>query len=288
MVVIMVTMTIPAFAETTSSGDQTAATPTPAPSATPIPSPTATPTANNNVKLEKLKELLKKANAELLSIESRIRAAIEKAKDARDKKTQNDKKSPDNADSTQEKLQESLDKLDAQEKNELDSLKNDITKQTEYITKYKATLQQRLTNIDSNLQKQLADLDKKIAAATNDETKQKLQTLKEIIQKYAADQKVLLNKYINDLTAFWKEKQQLWEERLALLLRRQGIEKDFRIASITLKKNELAQYNANLPKEQLKTDAQIEKEIRDKFQKNIETLKKRIQEIQSQITKLSE
>ena len=239
---------------------------------------------NNNQKLQKLNDQLKKANDELASIETKIRAAIEKAIAERNKKAQNQ---GNGGVLTIEKLKAQLEKILADQKKELDSLIAEIADQTTNMSKNQADLQLRIANIDPNLLKDLAALDTRIAAATDQDTKTKLAALKVIIQKTAADQKVLLAKYLSDFNAFWVDKQKQLQDRLALLNRRQAIEKEFHTADITMRINELTQRNALIPAALSNTDAQLEKEVRDRFQKNIDAIKLRIKDLQKQIADLT-
>jgi hypothetical protein len=333
MAVIIFSLTIPAWADNTTSGDQSTATPTPTPVATvaptPIPavtpapsvtptitvSPNPTPVPNstknnkdqlkpnqkdnqkntkidaqkakaNNERLTKLQDQIKKLQNDMITMKSRIKDAIDKAKADLLKKVQNKQDNSSNAKSILQNLQQSLDKLAADQKKELDNYKSDIATQTDNMNKNKAALQKQLTEIDTNLQKQTTDLNARIAAATNADTKQKLQNLLLIEQKYRDAQKTLINKYLADLIIFWADKQKFLDERIALLVHNQKLEMDFRIASVNLRKNELEQTNANTPQEAVKTDAQIEKEVNYKAQVNIDKLNKQIKELTDQLNLL--
>lgn len=262
---VILTLTVPSFAEPAGS----------------ITQPKAT--INNINNIEKLQAQLKKLQDELIGIESKIKQEIDKAKALRDK---NAKKNPDYLSEVEKKIQDMLGKMTASEQREMQQLKDDITKWTENIAKFRAALQERKTNIDKNLNTDIVNLDKRIAAAKNADEKAKLEALKVIKQNYATDQKAAIDKYLADMDAFWKDKQKLWDERLALLARRQAIESEFHNTMTDLRLNEVKDYTVTMPPQKVRSDEQIEKEIRDRYQKRIAALNNQILNLQKRIDAL--
>lgn len=234
----------------------------------------------NNIQraLDKAQADLNKANSDKVKLEAVIQKAIAKANNPVPTKA------PLNPTALKEKWQEELDKAAANDKIELDNLNNDITKWTQAYNSQQTNLNKQFTDIGATLSKQLAALDVKISTA-DAATKLTLGTAKTNLSSYATARQNAITTYLTALQSILLDKQKIWDERKALLAKRQIMDNAFRTAMIGVKNNELNDKLTALA-QATPTPVNNETSIRAKYKDQTDLIQIRINNLNSLITDL--
>ena len=216
-------------------------------------------------------QLIQKSNSQIQKFEDLIQTAIQKAKDKRDTGLQK-------LQTKEDKMQVALTNAERMDGAEKQALDNDIAKWTDYQQKMEAGVNERIAKIDTDLQKSLTDIDAKIVAATDDTTKQNLIAQKTTLQTQADTKKTALQAYLVTFKGIWTDRQKVWDMRKDLLTRRQAADSELRKALQGVTQTKIDNATTVISK----TDAQIEIEIRARYQKAIDAAKARLQNLQGQ------
>jgi hypothetical protein len=240
-----------------------------------------------------LENSLKKAQNQLINLtndksklEATIQSAIDKAITTGGKKVATAKNQSMSLTDSLQKIQAELDKAAAQDKIEIENLNNDIEKWTDMTKKQQDALNNQLVVIDANLKQQLAELDKKLAIAKDDATKQNLATAKTNVQKYASQRKEAINAYLSSINGIFADRQKIWDERKALLAKRQAADAAYHTAISNIRTTELNDKLATLSQVQVDPNDVIEKTVRARYQKNLDAINSKIDSVNSIIKDL--
>lgn len=229
-------------------------------------------------KLETAQNSLLWANQDLQKVQGQVDVAIEKAKAKH-------AKSIEDAAKKESKLQATLDKDTLQDTKQKEKITSDFTKEKEKQLKLETDLQKKLSEIDATLAKDLATIDKKISETTDELLKQKYATAKTDLQNTSISNKAVINKYLLAIKLIWPDTEKAYNLNLDILTRRQAADSEY-LKNITA--NSKIELTARAGLEQEKTDAQIESEVRAKYQKRIDRLNATILKLQTNIAEWTE
>jgi len=242
--------------------------------------------------LKKAQDQLTKLTNDKSKLETSIQNAIDKAIANGDKKVNTTKNQITSVNTSLQKIQTELDKAAAQDRLETENLNNEIIKWTDMTKKQLEALNKQLADIEANLKQQLAELDKKLAAAKDDATKQNIANAKINAQKYADQRKTAVNAYLSSINEIFANRQKIWDERRALLAKRQTADAAYHTAISNIRTIELNDKLTTLSEVQANPNDEIEKTVRTKYQKTLDALNAKldstiatIKDLQSKINK---